>query len=559
MSAFGDSRAHEMIRRHEALKGARGNWNTMWQEIADRILPRQAEFVAKRSPGEKRTERQFDSTGPLALERFAAAMHSMLTPSTQMWHRLRVLEEELNEDHEVRAYLDEVGQLLFRARYRPAANFSSQMSEVYMSLGAFGTGVMFVDEFPGIGLVYKAIHLAEVYLAENAVGRIDTVHREYEYTARQIAQRFGVKELPDKVKAALERQDDQSKFTLIHCVKPNEERMAGRMDYRAWPIASYDVLLEGQTLLRESGYRTMPYAVSRYTTSPREVYGRGPAATVLPDIKMVNEMEKTTIRAGHRAVDPPLLLQSDGALTSFQSTPGALNWGGIDDQGRAAVQPLDNRANLPWAFEMVDAKRRVIQDAFLITLFQILVDAPTMTATEALLRAQEKGALLAPTMGRQQTELLGPIIERELDILGRAGQLPENMPEVLVEMGGDVDIEYTSPLARMQRSEDGVAILRTIEAITPIAQVDPSVLDNLDPDEIVRELAEINGAPTKILRKKEDVDALRMAKNEQANAQQLLAAAPVAANAAKALAQAEQIAAQVPRTALPDQSMAALA
>ncbi|MBJ7391821.1 MAG: hypothetical protein JHC85_09650, partial [Chthoniobacterales bacterium] len=37
----------------------------------------------------------------------------------------------------------------------------------------------------------------------------------------------------------------------------------------------------------------------------------------------------------------------------------------------------------------------------LVTLTQVLVAAPRMTAAEALLRAQEKAALLAPTMGRQ--------------------------------------------------------------------------------------------------------------------------------------------------------------
>ena len=44
-----------------------------------------------------------------------------------------------------------------------------------------------------------------------------------------------------------------------------------------------------------------------------------------------------------------------------------------------------------------------------------------MTATEVLERAREKGALLAPTMGRQQSEALGPMIEREIDILVECG------------------------------------------------------------------------------------------------------------------------------------------
>jgi hypothetical protein len=553
VGGMNDSRAKDVMRRHDRMKSARSNFERMWQEIAERILPRAAEFTGQKTPGEKRTERQFDSTAPLALERFAAAMHSLLTPSTQQWHKLRVPDDELNKSRDVKIYLDEVTNFLFRARYRTDANFASQMTEVYMSLGAFGTGVLFVDEWPGYGLMYKAIHLAEMYLAENAAGRIDTAHREYQYTARQCVQAFGMEALTEKMRGALERQSDDL-FTIVHCVYPNEERKNGRMDYRGWPIASLHVAAEGNTVLRESGYRTMPYAVSRYTTSPREIYGRGPASTVLPDIKMVNEMEKTTIRAGHRAVDPPMLLQSDGALSSFQNTPGALNWGGIDDQGRQVAQPMDTRANLPWALEMTEAKRKVINDAFLITLFQILVETPQITATEALLRAQEKGALLAPTMGRQQNELLGPTIERELDVLGRAGQLPQDVPEAMQEAGGHVDIEYTSPLARLQRADEGVAILRSIEAMAPLAQINPQAMRRINADKALQKLWEINGAPADVLYSDDDLAAMDAKDQQQLDMAKVLEAAPVAANAAKSLAQAQQIAAQAP-TGLPQQAV----
>lgn len=540
-----DSRAKELLQRHERMKSGRSTWNSLWQEIAERILPRANEFTGQKTPGTKRTERQFDSTAPLALERFAAALHSLLTPSTQQWHGVGLNEEERDRLRDVRIFCEAMTRTLFRARYRTAANFASQMTEVYMSLGAFGTGVMFTDEWPGMGLVYKAIHLAEVYLQENAVGRIDTVHREYEYTARQCAQAFGFDVLTPKMRQALEKGADDA-FTIVHCVYPNEQLMPGRMDFRGWPIASYHMAVDGCALLRESGYRTMPYAVSRYVTSPREVYGRSPAMTVLPDIKMVNEMEKTTIRAGHRMVDPPILLQADGALTSFQMTPNALNWGAIDDQGRQIAQAMEFRGQLPWVFEMADAKRKLIQDAFLITLFQILVETPTMTATEALLRAQEKGALLAPTMGRQQSELLGPVIEREIDILGRAGQLPQDVPQEIVDAGGNVEIKYTSPLARLQRSEEGVAIVRTIEAVTPLAQIDPRAIRRINADKALQILAEIHGAPSEILRSDDELAAMDEQEQEAVDTQTLIDAAPVAANAAKALMEAQALANQQP-------------
>ena len=151
---------------------------------------------------------------------------------------------------------------------------------------------------------------------------------------------------------------------------------------------------------------------------------------VLPDIKMLNEMSKTVIRAAHKTVDPPLLLHDDGVLGLSRGgrpnlDPGALNVGGIDDQGRPKVLPLQTGARPDLGLELMEQRRKVINDAFLVTLFQILVEGPAMTATEVLERAKEKGALLAPTMGRQQSEALGPMIERELDILARVpGALP---------------------------------------------------------------------------------------------------------------------------------------
>jgi hypothetical protein len=359
---------------------------------------------------------------------------------------------------------------------------------------------------------------------------------------------WGYERVSEKIRTALEKNPERE-FEFLHCVKPNQDIKPGRKDYRGMKWISYYVCYESRMIMSEGGYETFPYAVSRYVTAPKEIYGRSPAMTVLPDIKMINEMSKTVLRAAHKIVDPPLLLQEDGVLQAFNTRPGALNFGGVDEQGRQVVQPLQTGARVDIGMDMMEQRRRVINDAFLITLFQILVEAPTMTATEAMLRAQEKGALLAPTMGRQQSEMLGPMIERELDILARAGVLPP-MPEPLREAGGDVQIEYVSPLNRAQRAEEGVAILRTLEAIGPLAQIDPRVMMIFKPEEIARELSEINGVPAKILRSKEEMDEMVAQEQQAAQAQQLLAAAPVAANSAKTLVEAQALAGQVPQ-ALP--------
>ena len=171
-----------------------------------------------------------------------------------------------------------------------------------------------------------------------------------------------------------------------------------------------------------------------------------------------------------------------------------------------------------------------------MTLFSILVETPTMTATEVLQRAQEKGALLAPTIGRQQTEMLGPLIEREFDILDAQGLLPP-IPDVLVEAQEEYEIEYVSPLSRAMKAEEGVGILRTLEMVQPIAAVDPGVMDNFDTDEITRILADTNGAPQRILRGDDEVAEMRGQRNQAQALQAGLNAAPQAADAALKVAQ----------------------
>ncbi len=535
-----DSRAKDIYDRQQQLEGDRAVWDAHWTEIAERVLPRQDEFTKKTVvEGRKNTEKIFDATALLALDKFASAVDSLVTPATQQYHKLDPEDESLMEDREVRLYLDEVNKIIFRLRYRPMANFSSQAHECYISLGAFGTQGMFTDDILGVGLRYKSIALSELYIAENQAGIVDYVHRKFPLTCRQAMQKFKDK-CPEKVMKEYERHPFK-KFDFIHCVAPADEYKHGAQDYRAWPWRSTYIFPETKEFISESGYRTFPYSVSRHVTAPRETYGRSPASMVLPDIKSLNEMEKTMLRAAHKIVDPPLLLFGDGILSAFNARPNALNYGGVDANGKQLVVPLQTGAHLPIGLEMADQKRGVINSAFYVTLFQILVDNPQMTATEALLRAQEKGQLLAPTMGRQESEFLGTQIVREIDIASAAGLLPP-MPKRLRDRGGRIKVVHTSPLSRLRRADDAVAISRTMEMITPFAEHDPSILDTFDGDALTREIADINGVPIKVLRTIEQVMAIREGRKaaEQTTAQ--ADTLDVSARAAKNLAQAQQAA-----------------
>jgi hypothetical protein len=536
-----DSRATEILEMHTRMQNQREHFEKVWQDIAERAAPRKAEFgrrnAAQVVKGKQRTERMFDATPGLALDRFASAFHSLVTPRNQQWHKLKAVDDELNDNTEVQRYLDEVNSRLFAARY--AANFDNQVHECYYDAGAFGNMGLFIGDRPGRGMLYRTIPVDQLFFAENDYGVVDLVHRYWWMPARAAAQRWGDR-LPAHIKHAAERTPE-AEYPFLHCVKPRADMDVRRMDYRGMEFASYYVAVDSRDILDEGGFRVFPYAVGRYAVTSGEIYGRSPLMTVLPDVKMLNEIERTTIQAAQLAVLPPMLAHRDGVLDAIRLTPAAINYGGVDDQGRQLLQPMKFGENLPVSIEMADQKRRVIQDALWNTLFQILVDNPSMTATEAMLRAQEKGALLAPTASRTESEFLNPMVARELQILEDAGQLPPR-PEAL-QGAGELEIEYTSPLERARRAEEGVAILRSVEQLAPLAQVlGPAAYKRVNVDAAAKVIFEVNGVPAKVLYSDDEMAAIDEEQAAQAQLQQVLQAAPVAASAAKDLAQAGALA-----------------
>ena len=157
-------------------------------------------------------------------------------------------------------------------------------------------------------------------------------------------------------------------------------------------------------------------------------------------------------------------------------------------------------------------------------------------------------------MGRIQSEMLGSVIEREIDILAHAGELPP-MPDALVQWyqsGGEHHVEYQSPLNLAQKAGAGVAIMNTMQAIAPLAQIDPRVMMRYNLDKAAERVGRINGVPEDIIRSDEEVDAMDQEHQQAQQAQQLLAAAPVAAGAAKDFAQASSMAGSVPGQVTPN-------
>lgn len=524
------------------MKARRSNWEAHWQEIAERILPDHARFnVQNLWGGGKNTRKIYDGTSAFALTRHSAIMESLLTPHTQVWHHLRCPFPEINERDDVHEYFERVNKILFTMRYAPDAGFISATQEYYLSIGAFGTSPIFLSSVLKNGkpsFNYINVPLNEFFFRAGWDNRPIACVRAFERTAPSLIREFG--NASDELVKAAEKEPDR-RFLVLHYVCPNGEMPIKAKEPFEY-VSAYVLHETGQTL-QVGGYYTFPYIVGRYMTAPSEEYGRSPAMLVLPDIKMLDEMSRTTIRAAHRAVEPPLLTVEDGALSRLNLVPNAINAGGLDEAGNPLVRPFEFGSNFTIGLELQDQRRAMINDAFFITLFQILVETPRMTATEVIQRAQEKSSLLSPIMGRQQSELLGRMIDREIDILERAELLPP-MPEALEEAGGVMAIEYDSPLTRLQQSEEVGGIMRTLESALPLMQLDPQIADNFDFDAMTRLLARGNGAPSSVMRRVEEIQAMREQRAQEQEQERNAMMMETASNAVKNTAQAQKFQAE---------------
>jgi hypothetical protein len=493
-----------LLSRFDRLQGQRENWETHWQEVADYMQPRKADVTKRRARGDKRMEQVFDSSPIQAVELLAASLHGMLTNPSTPWFTLRFKDEEIENDDEAKLWLEASTDAMYTAFNR--SNFQQEIFELYHDLITFGTAAMFIEEDDDDIIKFSTRHINEVFIAENDKGRIDTIYRKFKISARAAIQKFGEAVSADVQTKA--KKDPYEEIEILHAVYPRADFNPNKKDKANMPFESVYMEFKNGNELSVGGFREFPFVVPRYLKASNEIYGRSPAMTALPDVKMLNEMSKTTIKAAQKQVDPPLLVPDDGFLLPVRTVPGGLNF--YRSGTRDRIEPLNIGANNPLGLNMEQQRRESIRAVFYVNQL-MMQQGPQMTATEVIQRNEEKMRLLGPVLGRLQSELLKPLIDRVFAVLLRNNMLPQ-APEFL--SGRDVEIEYVSPLAKAQKSTELQSIMRAVEILGSLANVAP-VFDYVNFDNLVKHLADIVGVPQKILKTQSQVNAERQQQAQQ--------------------------------------------
>ena len=531
-----DDLVTRIITKQESLKSYRTPWENLWQDCGEYVNPNRGDFSTIRYRADTaRYDKIYDTTAPLANENLASGLQGFLTSPSQRWFSLSTFDDEINEEYQVKEWLNKTTNILYDRVFNiPESNFNSQAHELYLDLGSFGTAVMMVQDNPGSGISFRTFHLADCYIQENDSGFVDTLYRKYKRTGRQLMERFG-DAVPEKI-IKISQKDPYREFEVIHAVEPSETYGDPIKKPTKKAFKSCYVLLEEKTLLEEGGFDEFPYMVPRWSKVAGEIYGRSPSMTSLPDIKMVNAMMKTIIKAAQKITDPPLLVPDDGFILPVRTVPGGLNFYRSGTQDR--IEPLETRGRPDIGFDLLNNRREHIKAAFHVDWMQMpdQKGSPNMTATEVVARQEEKMRLMGPMIGRLQVEFLGPLIDRVFKIMMRKKQIPQ--PPGILE-GQEMKILYTSPLARAQKSGQLMTITRLFESMVPLFQAKPDLLDNMNTDETFRYFHHLLDAPAKILNPEEKVQEERQQRQEQQEQMMQAEQAKMESESAKNISEAQ--------------------
>lgn len=519
--------ADKILAHYTDAKKDRDQWTGLWDELFSYFMPMKQSSISKGQVGD---EKVFDSTPEYALNLLASGLGGLLTDGSDSWYSARFKDQNRADDSRIKeglAAVEEEFKLIFS---NTSTGFAQYDHELLLDVALLGTGVMYVEADPETVVRFSTLPLAQCVVSESSKGRVDTLFREYEMSARAVLQEWET--ASDKVKELAEKKPE-TKVSILHAVYPREDKSTDP-GAKNMPFASVYMEKDSKTVLEESGYHEFPFMVPRWGKSAGEVYGRGPGMTALSDVRVLNAMSKTGLMGAEKMADPPMLVPDDSFLGPIRSGPGGLSYyrtGTGDD-----VKQLPVRVDLSATEAMLERRKQSILRIFLAEIMS--PPEASATATEWLIRQSEKLRIVGPVLSRLTSEYLFPLLNRVLGILDRAGRLPAFESAKAADV---IVMVVQTAITRLRKAQESEGLPQVIGLLAPFIQAgDVEAMDNFDTDKITRHLSESHALPASYLRDPDEVEERRAQRKQAMQAQQATAEAGQLMNIAQQAQQLEE-------------------
>jgi len=548
-----DQTARDLLAKHTEMEEDRRSAEAVWEIVADFCDPdapnqfrghAEKERTSQAERGAvQRGPKVYDNTINSAANRLAAGLESLIIPQSEKWHGLTTAQMNDEETSEELEWAEGLRDFIFQdVRYLANSYFVPATQSVLRNIVRYGPAYLYSEEgFGGTLVRYASVPVAEAYIARDRWGNVDTFHRKYTRTARQCAQMFGYDKLPAKIRQLVDDpQKQMEKVSLLQCIKPRDERRVyrsgDRYTYLDAPFASYHVIEQEESIAKEGGFETFPVACFNWRRYEGDTYGISPTIDALTTVRETNAVRRDGLRLLQHASNPALAYRARAGDVPPVLNPGEKYPGLMSEDGRLLIAPITTGDRPDLAFNYANERAEEIRDMLFVNLFQILIQNPQMTATEALIRQEEKGALLGPSGSVIQSGFAANL-DRELSILEAKGLYDEGsrfLPPASLA-GKSVKPVFTSPLDVLRRAAESRDADLVVQAALQYAAAsqDVSILDRIDGDEYLKIKKEASRAPQRLLRTDEEVEEMRAARSKAQQSQQGMAAMQGMAKAAK--------------------------
>ncbi|KKL58652.1 hypothetical protein LCGC14_2223250, partial [marine sediment metagenome] len=409
------------------------------------------------------------------------------------------------------------------------SNFITELDEVLRSLIHFGPASIFSEWTPKIGLNYRNTVIGTYQLIENSKKLVDGIILTIEYTPQQAIDEFSDKAGPELIKAANDPKKVNTKFEYIYIIKPrdviNPNLFANVGTNMPWEQQVVNV--KEKLIVFESGFSQFPYHTARWKRPANEKDGRGISTELLPQIRVLNRMNRDFIEVGNKWANPAReTLQSfDGKYRTF---PGANNVVRELPSSRAVDQGLNGNFNI--TEKSLDRQTAIIDRAYFKNAFNPIDDLTGDRRTTLEIRERIRGTWpkIGNPVARIWYEQIAPLVERSILLLIRNGVV-EHPPAELE--GVNFGLDFVGPFALELRSQQSKAFQEWAFVVGELEATFPGATDNVDSDDAIMRLGRTLGVNTEDMASEEQRDAKRDARALKEQQQLALQAAQVTAQA----------------------------
>ena len=508
------------------------------REITEYILPQKGLYLSEGEKPHKKKSRfakVIDATASEDNDLLASGIQGGLSSQSRPWFRLEASDKRLMALEQVQIWLNFVENQM--RGVLSGSNFYSKIHDFYNDEGGFGNAVLLFEDDDNKIVRFGLSTPGQYCFAEGADGVIDTLYLRYPMRAVNVKNRW-----PDTCSDQVKQAADKTPFSwveVVHAIEPNYKRDPNKIDYSNMPYSScYWEHAKTEKFLSQGGFLDRRFAVGRWKTNDVEAYGTGPGHTALGLVKMLQSMHKSSLKAIHKSVDPPLRVP-----TSLKDTlnvlPGGVNYMPGNDPREAIGKLFDMNFDYVGVENKIAQIQQMIHTIFKRDLFLLITDRPEMTATEVVERSQEKLIMIGPVTERQIPDVLEPALSFTFNRMNRLGMIPPPPPELANQ---PIKVDYVSLLAQAQKMMglqglrsyvDFATAVETLKAASP----DGALKSNADfmLDEYAQQLA----LAPQVTRPDEEVNQVRQMKSQMDQMAQQIEMLKQASEVDKNMAQAQ--------------------